>query len=113
VSQRLDVYDLDGGVCVNCGEKQRRNANSWAWNCHHAVPAQALKRERVPSKYLRGTLVCVLLCFRCHERHTSATARVPYERIPIRVRVAARELGPWAEARLEREHPPAAGRLPA
>lgn len=113
MARRDETFQADGGVCVNCGARLPRGGDWWSWQSHHCVPEQALRAEGAPSKYMRTALVCILLCRRCHERHTSRTATIPFERIPLRVRVAAQALGEWAVARLEREHPPAAGRLPA
>lgn len=79
----------------------------WSWHAHHVVKQQTLKRRRVPSRYIRTAVICVLLCKRCHEQQTHGVARVPLERIPAAVIAAVAELGPWAEDLLRREHPPA------
>jgi hypothetical protein len=86
----------------------------WAWQVHHALKQQTLRRRRAPSRYLRGVALAVLVCRRCHERHESRLLAIPLERLPARVLAAASELGPWAEDLLRRYHPPSdAGRLPA
>jgi hypothetical protein len=105
VSLRGDVYELDGGRCVGCGRRQRREAGLWAWHVHHVLKQQTLVRRRVPSRYLRGPSLCVLLCWDCHGDQTSCMRRVPLGRLPERVHRACRELGPWAEDALRRYHP--------
>lgn len=108
MARRDETWVADEGRCVGCEKTLPRDGDHWSWHSHHCVPEQVLRRERVPSKFIRTALVCVLLCRRCHERQTSAMERVPFERIPSRVILAAAQLGGWAMARLEREHPRAA-----
>jgi hypothetical protein len=106
MARRDETWLADKGRCVGCSKRlRRRGAPVFEWDSHHVIAAQVLRRERAPSKYVRTALVCVLLCRRCHERHTSGMERVPFERLPPRVVEAAAELGEWAVARLEREHP--------
>lgn len=108
-TQRAATYEADHGRCVGCGAKQGRNAGTWAWHCHHVIKAQTLRRQGVRVARIRDATFTVLLCRRCHERHESVTARVPFENLPARVVVAVDALGPWAEDLLRKYHPPSAG----
>lgn len=114
MSLRLEVFDADGGSCVGCDRPLPRGADLWSWHVHHVVKEQTLKARGCAPKWWRTRRLAVLLCRRCHERHTSRTAVVPLERLPGRVLASAAELGPWAVDLLRRNHPPAdAGRHPA
>jgi hypothetical protein len=107
LSLRREVFDLDGGCCVGCGAKLRRNGDLWQWQAHHAIKQQVLKARGLRPKWWRGAALCVLLCRRCHERHESRTAPVPSEKLPPRIHKSVAILGPWAVDLLRRYHPPA------
>lgn len=114
MSLRLEVFDLDGGRCVSCGAKLRRNGTVWDYHAHHVIPKNVLKARGLRPRWWRGPALCILLDRRCHERHTSRTATIPLERLPERVHRSAHILGPWAVDLLRRYHPPTdAGRHPA
>lgn len=106
MTQREAVYEACKGKCVGCGRVQRRRTDLWGWNAHHVIKQQTLKRRKVPSRYIRGPSLCVVLCFRCHGAQTSAMGRVPLDLIPQAVQDAVAELGDWAVDLLRREHPP-------
>jgi hypothetical protein len=106
VTLREQVYRADGGRCVACGARCDRNAGMWGWSVHHCLKQQWLKSRKAPERFLSSPQVCVLLCKRCHERHESRTAPVPFERLPLRVMQGAQEVGAWAEDLLRRYHPP-------
>lgn len=114
MSQRAETFELDGGACVGCGARLARGANSWVWNAHHALKAQTLRRRGVRPARIRDATFTVLVCRRCHERHESRTAPIPFERLPARVVAAIDALGDWAHDLLRTYHPQtAAGRPPA
>lgn len=98
--------------CVMCGDEWDHH------EAHHAVEAQVLRRicrtlglsDAETLAVVYDPAFGVALCGpgtpnRCHERHTSAVARVPRHLLPERVFVAAHELHPEAEVALERAHP--------
>lgn len=106
MTQREAVYELDQGRCVNCGKRHRRNASTYEWQPHHVIRQQVLRRRNVKPARIRDATFCVLLCTSpCHERQTTLTARVPFERLPARVVQAVDALGPWAQDALRRAHP--------
>lgn len=114
MSLRLEVFDCDGGQCVGCGRPLPRGADLWAWQAHHVVKVQTLKARGCRPRWWRSPALAVLVCKRCHERHTTRTDTIPLERLPERVHRSAHILGPWAVDLLRRNHPPAdAGRHPA
>lgn len=95
------VWLADGGRCVMCGTKLPRGAGPWAWVAHHPV-----QKQHLDPALRRSAEGAILLCRRGHERHHSRTRTVPFERLPRRVLSFAARLGPAAEDRLLREHPP-------
>lgn len=99
------MFDLDRGLCVGCGHKMARGGDAWSWQAHHVIKQQVLRARGLQPKWWRGPALCVLLCRRCHERHESRTAPVPWERLPERIHYAVGLLGPWAVDLLERYHP--------
>lgn len=99
---RREVWRLDAGRCVMCGVSVPRDADRWWWQAHHPV-----EKQNVPPGVRWDPRNGVTTCRRCHERHTSWTARIPGDRLPERARAFARELGPSFVALLERNHPPA------
>jgi 5-methylcytosine-specific restriction endonuclease McrA len=113
VSLRLEVFDRDGGECVSCGTPLARGGDLWAWHVHHVVKEQTLKARGCRPRWWRSAALAVLVCRRCHERHTNRMGVIPLERLPSRVLRSAAILGPWAVDLLRRNHPPAdAGRNP-
>lgn len=107
MTQREAVFELDGGRCVACGKRHRRNADAWSWQPHHVLRQQTLKRRGVPPARIRDATFCVLLCrLPCHMNHESRSATIPLERLPTRVVEAVDALGPWAQDALVRYHPP-------
>jgi hypothetical protein len=107
LSLRLEVYELDEGRCVGCGAKQRRGADAWSWQVHHALKVQTMKARGLRPRWWRGPALAVLLCRRCHMQHEARAAVVPLERLPERVHRSVAILGPWAMDLLVRYHPPA------
>lgn len=76
---------------------------------HHPIPKQELRRRGLhhlvwhPHNH-------VLVTPDEHANHEVASHRIPYERLPERVKRFARQLGPWAEDKLLRLHPAAGTR---
>lgn len=95
--------------CLGCGSTQRLDA-------HHVVPQRAIKgfvsAQRLPAdeaheelrRLLWNTDNGIPLCRSCHEFHERAVRRLPRERLPQTALAFARQLGPWAEGRIEREY---------
>lgn len=103
---RREVWRLDGGRCRVCRVEVPRDADRWTWQAHHPTA-----KDELPPSRKWDPDNGIVLCRRHHERHESATERVPFNRLPDRaVRFAARE-GDAALYMLERLHPkdPAAG----
>jgi hypothetical protein len=107
VSLRAEVYTLDGGRCVGCGKRLRRNGDVWHFQVHHALKVQWMKARGLRPKWWRGPALAVLLCRECHMQHEARAAVVPLERLPERVHRSVAILGPWAVDLLTRYHPPA------
>lgn len=105
MSLRVEVFDLDGGRCIGCGTKLRRNGSVWDYQAHHVIRQNVMKARGLRPRWWRGPSLCVLTCKRCHERHTTRTAVIPLERLPQRIHRAVCILGPWAVDLLQREHP--------
>lgn len=103
---RQQVYDLDRGRCIATDAELRRNGGVWEWSAHHPLPQQVLKREGL-KKLCRDPRFACLVSRRAHERHELAVERIPLERLPARCVEAIDALGPWAQDRLRRYHPPA------
>lgn len=103
---RADVWELDGGRCVGCGKKLRRNGTVFDWHAHHCIKQQTMRARGLRPKWWRGPAVCVALCVACHGDQTSKMRPVPFEKLPERVKRAVVLLGPWAVDTLKREHPP-------
>lgn len=108
MSQRLETFDADGGRCIGCGARLRRSADSWAWQAHHVLKAQTLRRRGVKPARLRDATFTALVCRTCHMNHETALPHlvIPFERLPARVVAAVDELGAWAHDLLRRYHPP-------
>lgn len=107
MSLRADVYELDGGLCVGCGAKQRRAADAWSWQAHHVLKVQVLKARGLRPKWWRSPALAVLCCRDCHMAHEGRSRAIPLERLPERIHYAVGLLGPWAQDILARYHPPA------
>ena len=108
---RETVWTLDGGRCVACGRSVPLDADHWVWQAHHCIPKQRLRRERMHHLVWHPDNG-VTLCRRCHERHESATERVPGGTLPARVTRFALTIAPWGRDALNAPHPgaiPAAG----
>ena len=103
---RAEVFDLDGGLCVGCGKRLRRNGNVWTWHVHHCIRQGTMKARGLRPRWWRGPALCVLLCWDCHGAQTSKMRPVPLEKLPQRIHRAVAILGPWAVDLLWREHPP-------
>ena len=115
------VWELDGGRCCGCRTRVPRHADRRVWQAHHGIPKQRLKayaREYARKERLaRGTATtvaaaligspdsCMLLCTECHELHEGGSRRVPFRKVPDRVKRFAVDLGPWAEDVLVLRHP--------
>ena len=102
---RAEVFDLDGGLCVGCGKRLRRNGNVWTWHVHHCIRQGTMKARGLRPRWWRGPALCVLLCWDCHGDQTSKMRPVPLEKLPPRIHRAVAILGPWATDLLGREHP--------
>lgn len=99
------VWALDRGRCVHCQKRVARDADLWVWQSHHPLPKRDLKKERWGHLVLDERFG-VVLCAACHQAHEFApNFYVPFDRLPERVVVAVSELGPRAEALLDRAHP--------
>lgn len=108
MTQRQETFRLDNGHCVACGVKLAAGADSWSWQCHHALKAQVLRRAGVPSRRLRDATFTVLLCRRCHLAHEARIpAPIAFECLPERVVLAIDALGPGPHDLLRIYHPPA------
>jgi hypothetical protein len=84
------VLALYGRLCVVCGDP--------AVQGHHAVPRQRIIRDSRKSDEERSFLAYdarqgVPVCKRCHERHETATERIPRSTLPAGVVEWAREHG--------------------
>lgn len=106
---RAEVWRLDGGRCVGCGEEVPLDADLWVWQAHHALPKQRLRRAGL-HHLVWDPRNGVTLCKRCHERHESAISRIPGAKLPRRVFAFVLELGTWAPDALEVLHPQEPGR---
>lgn len=107
MTQRDAVWIADDGRCVACGKEHARRASSWAWQAHHVIKQQTLRRRGVAPARIRDATFAVLLCRApCHAQHEAALPRVPLERLPDRVVAVVDALGPWAQDELRRYHPP-------
>lgn len=76
------VFVLHGRQCIVCGRR--------AVQGHHVVPRQAILTARHLSRDERLELAYdarngVPVCYRCHERHETATERIPFDRLPVSV----------------------------
>jgi 5-methylcytosine-specific restriction endonuclease McrA len=97
---REEVWRLDRGRCVNCGKAVPLDGDMWSWNAHHPV-----EKQKLPPSLRWDPRNGVVTCRRCHERHTTAAARIPGSRLPGRCWDFARELGGgWSDV-LDRAHP--------
>lgn len=113
MTQREAVWVREAACCCGCDCRLKRGAGSWAWQAHHVIKAQTLRRRGVRPARIRDATFVVLLCRRCHERQEGRTLPVPLERLPAAVVAAVDALGTWAEDLLRRYHPPSgAGAAP-
>lgn len=76
------VFMLHGRTCIVCGARAAQG--------HHVVPRQAILTARHISTEERRELAYdarngVPVCVRCHERHETATVRIPFDRLPTSV----------------------------
>lgn len=98
---RREVWELDEGRCVNCGEEVPRDGSMWVWNAHHPV-----EKQKLPPELRWDPENGVVLCRGCHEgHHDGTTFAVLGQRLPARCRRFAARLGAWAVDVLDRAHP--------
>ena len=99
---RMAVWVACEGRCVMTGAAVPRDADLWVWQAHHPVP-----KFRLPPELRYDPRNGVVLTKRAHEQHTLAFRRVPLGCLPSACHEFAAQVGPWAVAALEREHPSA------
>lgn len=69
----LEWKDRPSGRCENCGQYVYRLER------HHVVELKHCKAEGLPRYSLENGM---LLCARCHSRHTTATERISRRKLP-------------------------------
>jgi hypothetical protein len=100
---RGDVWDADGGRCVNCDKAVSRDADSWVWQAHHPLIKQTMKRRGLRDR-VHDVAFGVVLCTHCHAEHHGISP-VPGDRLPARVWDAVTAVGTWATDVVDRAHP--------
>jgi 5-methylcytosine-specific restriction endonuclease McrA len=91
-----DVYLLDEGCCIVCGE---RVSIGELWAFHHVLPKSRWPELRNDSANI------VTIHIGCHARHESAFARIKREQLPARTLELAERLGDPGLAYLDRTYP--------
>lgn len=68
------VFTLYGGRCAVCGDR--------AVQAHHVVPKRTILARADPELAYDARNGCPV-CLRCHERHETATRRIPRAKLPL------------------------------
>lgn len=101
---RREVWRLAGGRSI-VSAASTTNPLDRSFHAHHPVPKSVL-RDRGLYHLVWDPRNGVFATRREHLQHEARAEVIPYERLPARCREFAEELGPWAVARLLRNHPP-------